>query len=96
MQCIVHMWRSKDREGKHFSLRLYPLYTAEKKRSVEEFPSEDSLSQRLTGIGFPKAHMRTSLSNLRGGSDAMWTGIEIAQDAFDGFGKVGDQPLVAA
>jgi len=37
-----------------------------------------------------------SLSNLRGGSDAMWTNIEIEQPTFDGFGDFGDPPLVAA
>lgn len=87
MQCIVHIWGTIDRKGKHFMLRLFPLYSIEKQRSVEVFPSEDLLSQRLVVIGFPKFHMRTTLSNLRSGSDAMWTSIEIAQDMFDGFGK---------
>jgi hypothetical protein len=40
--------------------------------------------------------MDRSFSNLREGLDAMWTDIEMAQEVFDGFGRIEDRPPVAA
>src|ERR1700677_3320975 len=90
MQCIAHIWKSFDCEGKHFLLRLRPLYSLEHHRSVESFRNERSLSRRLAGIGFTKLSIRTSLTNLRTGENAMWSHMEIAQDIFDGFGESGE------
>jgi hypothetical protein len=103
MRCVVHIRKSVDYPGQHFVLRLFPLYTSdfEERRPVETFNTEESLSERLTGIGLPRAYMAATFSNLYGGSDAMWTNIEIAQATFDQFGRAGDRrpgdwPLIAA
>jgi hypothetical protein len=85
----------------HFALRLLPLYSAEKSsreslRKVEMFTSEGALSQRLIRMGLPTVYLGRSFSNLREGLDAMWTDIEMAQDVFDGFGRIEDRPAVAA
>jgi hypothetical protein len=95
MQCTVHICTSFDSEGKHFLLRLRPLYSAEQQRSVETFRSEKSLSRRLTDIGFNEVSRRTSLTNLRAGTNAMWSHMEIAQDVFEHFGQFGEHPLTA-
>ncbi len=102
MRCIVHIRKSFDTAGTHFALRILPLYSAsssspsEHVRRVETFASEGSLSQRLIGMGLPTVYMGRSFSNLREGLDAMWTDIEITQEIFDDFGKVGDRTPVAA
>ena len=101
MRCIVHIRKSFDTTGKHFALRLLPLcssngYSSENVRKVETFTSEGTLSQRLIGMGLPQVYMDRSFSNLREGLDAMWTDIEMAQETFDGFGKIEDRPPVAA
>jgi len=94
MQCTVHIWKTIDCEGKHFSLRLRPLYSMEQRRCVEEFPNERSLSRRLTAIGFTESTRRTSLTNLHSGTGAMWSHMEVAQDIFDGFGQSSVRPLL--
>jgi len=93
MQCIVHIRRSIDCEGKHFLLRIRPLYSVEQQRSVEAFRNERALSLRLTDIGFTEGSRRTSLTNLRSGTDAMWSHMEIAQDVFEGFGQSRDRSI---
>jgi hypothetical protein len=47
-------------------------------------------------MGLPTVYMGRSFSNLREGLDAMWTDIEITQEIFDDFGKVGDRTPIAA
>jgi len=84
-----------------FALRLLPLYSADKSssgslRKVETFTSEGALSQRLIGMGLPRVYMGRSFSNLREGLDAMWTDIEMAQEIFDGFGRIENRPPIAA
>ena len=101
MRCIVHIRKSFDTTGMHFALRLLPLYSAERSsseglRKVETFTSEGELSQRLIGMGLPRVYMGRSFSNLREGLDAMWTDIEMAQEVFDGFGRIKDRPPMAA
>jgi hypothetical protein len=100
MRCIVHIRKSLDTAGTHFVLRLLPLYSSKSSsgsvRKVETFNSEGRLSLRLIGMGLPTVYLDRSFSNLREGLDAMWTDIEVAQEMFDGFGRVSDRPAVAA
>ena len=101
MRCIVHIRKSFDTTGMLFALRLLPLYSADKSssgslRKVETFTSEGALSQRLIGMGLPRVYMGRSFSNLREGLDAMWTDIEMAQEIFDGFGRIENRPPIAA
>jgi hypothetical protein len=95
MTCIFHIWRSGDRDRPGFVMRLFPLYEREERRSVEVFPDEAALEQRLVELGFPKHYLATTFSNLRRGQDAMWTNIEITQAAFEGFGREGKDSAAA-
>jgi hypothetical protein len=96
MKCTVHIWRSIDSDGKNFLLRLRPLYSFEHNRSVETFRNERSLSNRLTAIGFTEEARCTSLTNLRSGSSAMWSHMEIAEDIFESFGQPSGAAVAAS
>jgi hypothetical protein len=96
MKCTVHIWKSIDSEGTHFLLRLRPLYSVERNRSVETFRNERSLSRRLLAIGFSEDSRRTSLANLRSDSSAMWSHMEIAEGIFESFGQSAGHPLSLA
>jgi hypothetical protein len=81
----------------HFVLRLLPQNPlADRARKVETFTSEGTLLRRLIGMGLPQIYMGRSFANLRAGLDASWNDIELSEDAFDVFGRVGDQQAVAA
>ena len=98
MRCIVHIRKSLDYPGMHFVLRLLPhVHAAETMRKVETFDSEGTLLQRLIGMGLPEIYMGRSFANLRAGLDAAWNDVEIPQETFERFGRVGErQPLMAA
>jgi hypothetical protein len=81
----------------HFVLRLLPhVHTDENTRKVEAFNSEGTLLRRLIGMGLPEIYMGRSFANLRAGLDAAWNDVEIAQETFERFGRVGEQRPVAA
>jgi hypothetical protein len=97
MRCIVHIRKSLDYPGMHFVLRLLPLHSSlGSGRKVETFTSEGSLLRRLMGMGLPQIYLGRGFTNLRSGLDAAWNDIEISQEEFDQFGRVGERSPMAA
>jgi len=96
MQCIVHIWGSAERDRKQYLLKLFPLYSLESRRPVEEFSGEEALCRRLKEIGLSTTHLTATISSLREGTDAMWTNIDIARETLDKFGRTGDAPRLVA
>jgi hypothetical protein len=96
MKYTVHIWKSIDPEGKYFSLRLRPTYSAEQSRFVETFRTERSLSRRLSAIGFTEDLRRKSFASLHTGNSAMWSHLEIPEHIFATFGRSVGRTLFAA
>jgi len=85
MRCIVHVWRALDSDTTRYRLRLTPLYSVAQGTAVEEFANERSLCRRLTEIGLAKACREMTLSNLREGTNAIWTNCDVAEQVFHEF-----------
>jgi hypothetical protein len=82
MKCLVHVWRTQHSDGGSFVLRLTPMAPVEMGTGLELFPTEGSLTRRLTEIGITRMRLETTLSNLRNRSTSMWSNYDVAEHAF--------------
>lgn len=96
MRCIIHVWTSLERGSKLFSLRLLPLNTSDLFQSLEVFQTEEDLSRRLTELGLSSCHCEITLHDLQEGQPAMWTNIEIKDEAARSGTRRNEPPPIAA
>ena len=82
MKCLVHAWRTLHSGGGSFVLRLTPMGSLGEGSELELFPTEGSLSRRLTEIGVTRMRVQATLSNLREGSTAIWTNHDVPERVF--------------
>lgn len=88
MRCVIQVRRSFDVSGQHFVLRVYPQYRPEE-RLAESFTNSRALVERLTALGVPKMDPVRSFPNLGGALDALWTNIDVPDEAYERFGRFG-------
>lgn len=96
MRHVVHVRRSFDMGGQHFVLRVYPEFRPEERR-WESFTSAERLVKRLAELGVAGMNnVARSFPDGGGVLDAVWTNVEVPQEALECFGKGVSYRRVAA